>query len=79
MGRPNAWTQLHDDIRRIGSEARGHGFESTAGDVELGSFAARMNQPDGRGHWIDQINRAAIGHMNSEKNAAQVRDQPSQP
>ena len=45
-------------------------------DCLLGPFFAGVNQPDGRRFGIDNVNCAAIGNMNAERDPSLIRDHP---
>src|SRR5437870_6582361 len=42
-------------------------------DAELGAFASRMHQTDGRRFWIDNINRATVRNVNTQRDTAFIR------
>src|SRR6266404_2369025 len=75
MRRANARTQLHNQIRRRGTEAFSHLLNSLRGNRQRGSLFPRMNQPDRRRFWIDNVNRAAIGDVNAERDLLLISDQ----
>jgi hypothetical protein len=73
MGRPNAWTQLHNQFRRIRPEMLAHLLDRVRNDRVLGPLLARMHQADHRLFWIDKINGAAIGNVNAKRDLSQIR------
>ena len=72
MWRPNAGAELHYHVRGIGAEAINHLLDSVGNDAEFGAFAPGMNQPDSRGFLIDNVNRAAVGNVNAQDDAALI-------
>ena len=59
-------------VRGIGAEAINHLLDSVGNDAEFGTFASGMNQPDSRGFLIDNVNRAAVGNVNAQDDAALI-------
>src|SRR5438445_5784968 len=45
----------------------------------LGAFLAGMDEANRRHFWIDNVNRAAIGHVNAERDPFLIRDQSVTP
>src|SRR5207253_8916643 len=41
----------------------------------LGAFLAGMDEANRRHFWIDNVNRAAIGHVNAERDPFLIRDE----
>ena len=56
----------------FGAEAIDHLLDRVGDDAELGAFAAGMDQTDGRRFWIDNVNRAAVGNVNAQHDAALI-------
>lgn len=75
MWRSNAWTELDDEIRRIRFEMSGQCGDDFGHNCELGSFLTRVHQPDTAPDWIEKINRAAIGDVNSKRDATLIGNQ----
>ena len=73
--RSNAWTELRDEIRRIRSEMCCQRSDGFGRNRCRGSFLARVHQPDAVPNWIEKIYRAAIGDVNSKRDAALIRNQ----
>src|SRR5437016_13914183 len=74
MRRSDAGAELHDHVRRIGTEPINHLPDRICDDAELGAFAPGMHQTDGRGFRIDDVKSAAVGDVNAERDAALIRD-----
>ena len=72
MGRPNAGTELDDEIGRRRTKTLVHEFDRSRSDFELGAFLSRMHESDCRRFWIDDVNRAAVRNVNAEANAALI-------
>ena len=72
--RANAGAELHDHVRRIGSEAINHLPDRVRDDAKLGAFAPGMHKPDRRRFWIDDVNRATVGDVNTKRDAALICD-----
>ena len=75
MRRANARTQLHNQLGRIRTEMFAHLLNRFRRDFLLGSFFSGMNKPDRRRFGIDNVNRAAIGNVNAERDFFLVRNQ----
>lgn len=71
----NAGTELNDQIRRFRVEFRMHLRNRTRDNAELGSFFSGMNKADSRCFWIDNVNCAAIGDVNAERDSPLIGDQ----
>ena len=41
-------------------------------DAELSALATRMNEPDRGRLWIDNVNSAAVGNVNAQRDAALI-------
>lgn len=67
MRRTNAGTELHDQIGRLRSELLDHLGDCTRNNAELRPLAAGMDETDSWRVWIDNVNRAAVGDMNAER------------
>ena len=72
--RANAGAELHDQVRGIGAEAINHLSERVCDDAKLGAFAPGMHKADPRCFWIHDVNRATVGDVNSQPDAALVCD-----
>lgn len=75
MRRANAGTELHDHVRGFASESRSHLLDCFRGNGQLGSFFPGMHEADGGCDWIDDVNGAAVGHVNAECDAALISDE----
>jgi hypothetical protein len=75
MGRSNAGTKLDDHVRGLATESRSHLLDCFRGDGQLGSFFSGMDEADGGRDRIDNVNGAAIGHVNAEGDAALIGDE----
>ena len=75
MRRPNAGTELDNQIGSARPKMLRHCFNGLRRDPKLGPFLPGMHQANRAPNRIDQINRAAIGHVNAEAKAALIRDQ----
>ncbi len=73
--RANAWTELHHEIRPVHAEIRAQQFDCVADNAKGAAFLARVHETDGASLAIDEINSAAIRHINSETNIVLVGDQ----
>jgi len=67
MRRTNAGTELHDQIARLRSELLDHLGDCIRNDAELCPLAAGMEETDSWRVWIDNVNSAAVGDMNAER------------
>src|SRR2546421_44648 len=76
MGRSNARTQLHHQVLRVRSEVFPHRLNRLRRDCLLGPFFTGVNQTDRGRFGIDNVNRAAIGDVNSERDPSLIRDHP---
>ncbi len=75
MRRPNARTQLQDQIGSFAVEALFHQRDRFGNNSELCSFFPGMHQTDDFTNWIEEENSAAICDVNSETNVALVGHQ----
>ena len=75
MRRPNARAQLRNQITGSNSKLLTHRRDRVPNDSQGSSFLARMNQTNRPGISVNQIDRAAIGHIDSEADIALVRNQ----
>ena len=74
MRRTNTRAQLHDHVRGLGAEAIDHLLDRIGDDTKLGAFASGVRKSDSQRFWIDDINCAAVGDVNSQSNTALIRD-----
>src|SRR5438034_3693080 len=74
MRRANSGTELHDHVRGIRPEPINHVPDRVRNDAELGAFAPGMHQTDSGRFRIDNVNSAAVGDVNAERDAALIRD-----
>ncbi len=72
--RANTRAELHDHVRGIGAEAINHLPDRIRDNPELSAFATGMRQTDSRRFWIDNVNGAAIGDVNAERDAPLIGD-----
>src|SRR5438477_1652514 len=79
MRRPNAGAELRDQIARPDTKSLAHPFNCAPNDSEGSSFLARMNQTNCCCILVNQIDRAAVGHINPEANIPLIRNQPITP
>src|SRR5438477_12473413 len=70
----DARTELHDHVRRIGAEAIHHLPDRICDDAKLGTFAPGMHQTDSGRFWIDNVNSAAIGDVNTQHDPVLIGD-----
>jgi len=75
MRRPDAGTELDDQLGRARTKLCFHQTDGFRHDAEFRSFFSGMDQADRLPNGIDQINRAAIGDVNTQANAGLVCDQ----
>jgi len=74
MGWANTRAELHDHVRGIGGEAFNHLSDRVCNDAKLGAFAPGMYQADRRRFWIYDVDCAAVGDVNAERDAALIGD-----
>jgi len=72
--RPNAGSELHGHVRRLGAEAFNHLSDRVCDDTELGAFASGMHQAYRRSFRIYNVKRAAVRDVNAERDAAFIGD-----
>src|SRR5262249_48286360 len=72
--RTNTRTEVHDHVRRIGPDPITDFMKGVSDDAELSAFAPGMHKPDRECFWIYDVNRATIGDVNSERDAALLGD-----
>jgi len=72
--RANAGAELHDHVRGIGAETFNHLPDRVCDDAKLGAFASRMHQANRRRFWIQDVDCAAVGDVNAERDAALIGD-----
>ena len=72
MRRSNAWTDLHDQVRRRRTEAYVHLFDRSGDNTKSGPLLSRVNQAETTLQWIDDVNGGAIRYVNAEANFALV-------
>ena len=72
MRRSDAWTDLHDQVRRRRTKACVHLFDRSGDNTKSGPLLARMNQAETTLQWIDDVNGGAIRYVNAEANFALV-------
>jgi len=71
--RANAWAELDDHLRWIGSEAIKHLPDRVGDDAELGAFAPGMHQTNGWCAWIDNVNSATVSDVNAQRDTPLIR------
>src|SRR4029450_12894068 len=74
VGWANTRAELHDHVRRIGSEAFSHLSDRVFDDAKLGAFAPRVHQANCLSFWIYDVNCATIGDVNAEREVALICD-----
>ena len=72
--RPNAGTELHHHVRRIGPEAFNHLSHRVCDDAKLGAFSSGMHKANRRRFWIYDVNCATVSDVNAKRDATLVRD-----
>ena len=72
--RPNAGTELHEHVRRIGPEAFNHLSDRVCDDAKLGAFASGMHKADRGRFWVYDVNGATVSDVNAERDATLVRE-----
>ena len=72
MRRANAGAELHNQIGRVRSESFSHLLNRFGNDRQLSALFSRVHQTDGERFRIDNVNRAAIGHVNAERDPTLV-------
>jgi len=72
--RADARTELHDHLRRIGSEAFNHLFDRVWDNAKLGAFAAGMHKTNCRCRWINDVNCATVCDVNAERDTGLIGD-----
>jgi hypothetical protein len=72
---PNARAELNHQIPRIRSELPAHLLDGHGRDSELGPFFPGVQQTDRAANGINDIDRAAIGHIDAEANARRGSDE----
>ena len=75
MRRTYARAELHDKVGRLRSKIRGHLLDCVRHHAKLCSFAARMDKSDRWRLRIDNVNRAAVGHVNAERDFSLLCDE----
>lgn len=63
----NAGTKLNDDVRGLTAIAFPHFRNGTGSDAKFGALLAGMDQSAGALNRVDQIDSAAIGHIDTEE------------
>src|SRR5205823_960899 len=76
MRRSNTRTELHHQLSRVRSEMFPHLLNRIGNNRRLGPILAGMNQANRRCFWIDNVNRAAIGNMNTKCDLFLIGDDP---
>ena len=72
--RANAGAELHDHVRGIGAETFNHLSDRVCNGANLGAFASGMHKANRRRFWIYDVNCAAVGDVNAERDAALIGD-----
>src|SRR6266566_2367606 len=72
--RPNAGTELHDQVRWIGPEAFNHLSDRVCDDAKLGAFASGMHKADRGRFWVYDVNGATVSDVNAERHTALIGD-----
>ena len=75
MRRTNTRAELHDRVRGIGAEAINHLRYGVRDNAELGAFASGVYKTDRRRFWIDDVNSTTVSDVDTECDAALIRDQ----
>jgi len=76
MRGPDAGAELRDQVGRIRAKARFHLIDGQTRNRQFRSFFAGVYQSDRRCAPIDDVNGAAIGHIDSEENTMLICDEP---
>src|SRR5258708_38973570 len=76
MRRTNAWTELDNQVGRVRTKIFPHLLNRFRGNRQLSSFFSGMDKAHRRRFWIDNVDRAAVGDVNSERDFALVCNQP---
>jgi hypothetical protein len=72
----DAWTQLHDEIRRADAETVLQKLYRVCRNAERAAFFARMHKTDSAAISIDEVDRTTIGDVYSETDISLIRDHP---
>ncbi len=75
MRRSNARAQLHDQISWRRTKPRRHQVNRSPGNSQLTPLPARMHQTEDAADRINKVNRATIGHVDSEAHVGLIRNQ----
>lgn len=64
-----------DEVCGVGAEFPGHGGDGVAEDVEVGAFFAGVEEGEGLGFLVEEVDGSAVGHMDAEEAAGLVGEE----